>query len=468
MTVIARTLTLALLIPLCLGPGCATYALYTTDLREQLAITDYDGFLTSLSRARKGPNQLLYLMEKGLVERYRGDYRQSNDAFDRAERLSDRLFTRSLSREVASLVTHDAVRDYRGDPHELVFIHYYRALNYWQLGQPEDALVECRKANLRLSRLTGLDSTAARNDAFIHYVTGLFYEAAGELNDALVSYRNAAAAYRAYERTFGVSPPPGLAVDLARVAWLQGDSEGHPPAAGDLHPPAGQGELVLFCETGFVPRKTQVEINLPLYEAELKGRGPEDAMSLSRQIVRRYRGGGPNLPDRLVTSRTPFFRPPDLRVKYWLRVALPACPESAQQTRTLRLSASGIQAGTEVAEDLSAIARSTFDHQYPAVMLRTVARGVSKYLASEAVDRKNKVLGFFANLFAASTEAADTRSWVSLPHTVQIGRLRLPAGAQRVTVEALDNRGGVVDRAVLDGVEIRAGERPCLSWRTYK
>ncbi len=168
----ARILKALCLLPLLLTSGCATYALYTGDLRERLALTDYDGFVRSLDRSRKGPNQLLYLMEKGLVERYRGNYEQSNTNFDQAERLSDRLFTRSLSREAAALVTNDAVRDYRGDAHELTFIHYYRALNYWQMGLQEDALVECRKANLRLARLAAQDGgdAAYRNDAFIQNV----------------------------------------------------------------------------------------------------------------------------------------------------------------------------------------------------------------------------------------------------------------------------------------------------------
>ena len=79
----------------------------------------------------------------------RGDYELSNRYFETAERVADHLFTRSLSREAASFLTNDEVRPYRGEPFELVFIHYYRALNYWHLSEYEDALVECRKANLK-------------------------------------------------------------------------------------------------------------------------------------------------------------------------------------------------------------------------------------------------------------------------------------------------------------------------------
>ncbi len=439
--------------------GCATYAHNTGAFRNNLAQGNYEDALESLGEARKGANRLLFLLENGLVAHSQGNYRMSNTYFDRAERLADRLFTRSLSREIASLVTNDAVRAYRGEEFELVFIHYYRALNYWYLRSPEDALVECRKANLKLARYAAASKTdpTYRNDAFIHYMTGLFYEATGELNDAYISYQDAAKAYRTCAETFGLQAPPALRDDLLRTARALDYTDGvrvRLASAGQFHlsAPAGDGELVLFSEIGFIPRKIQEELSLPIFEDDIKKSPKRGIRALSKHIARR--------------RRTPYHR--HQKVKYWLRVALPAYQDAPPSTRHIRLSASGRTARAVPAQDLSSIARITFQDKQPVILARTVARAMAKYLAAEGIKKKNKVLGFFANLFTASTEAADTRSWVSLPHTVQIGRLHLPPGVHDLTVESLDARGNVIEQKVFSDVRIRPGARTFLNYRTYR
>jgi len=439
-------------------PGCATYAQFTGDLQRDLARGDYEAALGTLNDADSGANRLLFLMENGLVAHDRGHYEQSNVYFERAERLADRLFTRSLSREVAALVTNDAVRAYRGEEYELVFIHYYRALNYWRLGLPEDALVECRKANLKLARYTadGDYESRYRNDAFIHYMTGLFYEATGELNDAYVSYRDAAKAYAVYDEKLGVPPPALLDEDLRRVSKIFDGEDASAVQLASLGTPflprpTGDGELVLFAETGFVPRKIQKEIDLPIFDDDIRKGKSGDISVVSKQIAWRH-----HRPYR------------SAKVEYWLRVALPVYQDAHPRVASVSLRASGKSTRAVPAENLAAIARSTFHDKQPVMIARTVARGFAKYLATEGVKKKNKVLGFFANLLAASTEAADTRSWVSLPHTIHIGKLRLPPGVHDITVESRDASGHIIEKKVLEGVQILSGERTFLNVRSYK
>ena len=408
------------------------------------------------ARHERGPARLLYLMENGLIAHYRGEYHASNRFFEVAERLSDRLFTRSLSREVASLITNDQVRAYRGEEFELAFINYYRALNYWYLGEPEEALVECRKANLKLDRYAAqadYDATY-RNDAFIHYMTGLIYEATGELNDAYVSYRNALDAYETYQNVFGLEAPAALRTDLRRVEEDLGYVEPQDGRGGSAEPDSPtDGELVLFSEIGFVPHKVQEEISLPIYKNDVETVSKKRLDGISRKIA--YRHFKPHYAGKS-------------KVEYWLRVALPAYADVAPQTQSIWLSAAGRKTGTTLAEDLSAIAWQTFQDKLPAMLARTVGRGLLKYMASAKAEKENKVLGFIVNLFAAATEAADTRSWVSLPHNVQIGRLALPAGTHTLTLESLDSRGRVIETGTISDIDIRPGTRTFVNYRTYK
>lgn len=436
--------------------GCATYTHNAVTFRSSLAGGHYETALQTLGSARKGPARLLYLMENGLISHYRGEYHASNRFFESAERLSDRLFTRSLSREVASLITNDQVRAYRGEEFELAFINYYRALNYWYLNEPEEALVECRKANLKLDRYAAqadYDATY-RNDAFIHYITGLIYEATGELNDAYVSYRNALDAYETYHAAFGLAAPEALGRDLRRVETALDfvDNPGEAVATRDSHS-AGDGELIVFSEVGFVPHKVEEEISLPIYEGD-DFSGKKDRLErVSRKIA--YRHFKPHYAGKS-------------KVEYWLRVALPAYEDVVPRTQTIRVSAAGRQTTTALAEDLSSIAWQTFQDKQPTILARTVARGLIKYSASVKAKEKSKVLGFIVNLFSAAIETADTRSWVSLPHNVQIGRLTLPAGTHTLTLESLDDRGCVIETGTISDIDIRPGTRTFVNYRTYK
>ena len=205
--------------------GCGiAYSGYMSHSLKRLEKGDYEGALGKLEKPDSKTNKLLYYLEKGLILHYQGQYEASNLEFERAERLSDVLYTRSVSREVAALLSNDSVIAYRGEEFELALVHYYRAMNYQRLGDRQAALVECRKANLKLEDYAQKAEykLSYKNDAFLQYMTGLFYEAEGEWNDAYISYKDALKGYRAYNEVFGLQVPRMLLVDLARLARRRG------------------------------------------------------------------------------------------------------------------------------------------------------------------------------------------------------------------------------------------------------
>ena len=102
------------------------------------------------------------------------------------------------------------------------------------------------------------------------------------------------------------------------------------------------------------------------------------------------------------------------------------------------------------------------------MMIKTIARGFAKYLAYRKAKDKNEILGFFVNLFNISTEIADTRSWVSLPHNIQIGRLELPPGIHTITLEARDANGRIIETETFTNIEIKPGQRTFLNHRVYQ
>ena len=477
--------------------GCgAAYSGYMSPSLNQLEKGNYEEALNKLKAPSGKTNKLLYHLEKGLILHYQGQYEASNVEFAAAERVSDQLFTRSISRQVAAMVSNDAVIAYRGEEFELALIHYYRAMNYDRLGDRQAALVECRKANQKLEDYAQQAEyeLSYKNDAFLQYMTGLFFESEGEWNDAYISYKDALKGYRAYEEAFGSPVPRILLVDLVRLADYLGYEdevgeyvESYQLAPEELQPVSG-GEIVVFVESGFVPRKHQIELNMPIMmpvekavrtAAERNEEHPEKGQTrtVAERAIHRYYH--PHLYQQI-------------GVDYWLRVALPEYREVQSQVAGVRLRAGNQSATAVMGEDLAAIAQQTFAEKFDSILRRTVVRNLVKYLASKGIEKAftddeddeddeddkdgddwikeevGKALGGLVNLLGVATEAADTRSWLSLPRTIHIARLSVPPGAATPTVEFIDVRGRVLAAEPLPEVAVADGAKVFLNVRTFR
>ena len=130
--------------------GCASHSQSLSEVRGALVADNPAQALTKFQEKKEKPDDLLYLLERGYLEMAAGHYAASNQAFESAEIREEDLYTKSISGELAALVTSDNVLPYRSYPYELAMIQYYRAFNYLALGQHDDALVEARKANQML------------------------------------------------------------------------------------------------------------------------------------------------------------------------------------------------------------------------------------------------------------------------------------------------------------------------------
>jgi len=442
-------------------PGCASYTHTALEVRDPLIKGDFEAAEAFLEEKKPGGDGLPYLMELGLVQRYRGEYSRSNETFERAEQLIDELFTKSISREALSLVTSDETVPYDGEMWERVLIHYYRSLNYVDIGEFDEALVECRKVNHRLQVWTSAqgDSPTYRTDAFAQYMTALLYEAKGELNDAWVSLRLADEGYEHYATAYGVDRPAAMVGDLLRLAMDQGDGETldrlrsrFPEAeARETSELLAVGEIVLFYEEGFVPAKVQRSITIPI----LKDEWSDDHVALASTLEKR--------------AHTEYaYRQKEL--EYLLRVALPAFPppRAGEGAGWAEMSVAGASARTELAEDLDAIARRGLDDRMGRILFKTILRGISKYALTKTAKKElGEGGGLIANLFTAATEKADTRGWITLPRTIQVGRLLVEPGVHDVEVRCHDPGGLLLESIVFEDVAVGAGEVRILSHRVF-
>jgi hypothetical protein len=442
-----------------LPTGCATHARQRAAMEQAMARGDYAAALAELDKRHPDPQDVLYRLDRGILHHYLGRYDESNDEFEAAEIRIEDLYTRSVSRAAVSLLTSDVVIPFDGAPFERALIHYYRTLNYVYDDNLEDALVECRKANLLLATLaeeTEGEETTYQDDAFLQYLTALLYEDAGEWNDAWVSLRGAETAFARYDSVFGVAPPPMLGTDLRRLARDLGYLDEYeqyraryPDACDTL--PSGCGEVVFLFENGRAPIKEEIDFTLPILKGERDRYHDRD--EFARILANRYQG----------------YVYEAAELEYLLRVAIPQIQPRPPLIRHAEVRVGDATAGTVVVEDVAALSAAALSEAMPKILVKTVLRGVTKYLGTRWVEKKTgKIGGILANLLTAASERADTRGWISLPNDIQMARLTVPAGEHKVSLRFLDARGDIVATAETGSIVVEPGRRAYLSWREWE
>lgn len=432
-------LALYLLLPMVLGlGGCASYSGSFGVIEHKLAAQKYDEALKDIERdADSKTDRVLYLLNKGMVLRMKRDFAASNVAFEAAKAEIDRLYASSVTENALSVMVNDSTVSYSGDNYERVLLHMYMALNYLELGDPDSARVEALQVDVLLRSFAEKGSSnKVAEDAFMLYLAGLIYEDGGEYSDAMISYRNAYNVYKKYQVNYGLPMPTVLKTDLMRMAKRQGltdELDKYKKEFGVELPvnplvPLDQGELVFVLNNGLAPIKRE----------------------------------------KAISSFDP-------KSGSMVRIALPEYESRSSRVVSARLIVNDKQVTTELMENIDAIARNSLEDHMPAIMARSVARAVIKAAANRkardaALNNKNNdnamagMLGAFAlQVATVVTERADTRSWLTLPASIQLGRMSLLPGSYNVKVELLDANKQVVATQDYPGVSVKKSHMTFLS-----
>jgi hypothetical protein len=430
------------------------------EVRRLMAGEDYAGALETFEDSGDTEDDVLASLERGLLLHYFGRYRESNQVFEQAEIMSEDLYTRSISREAASLLTSDLVLDYVPPPFEQVLINYYRALNYINLGDREGALVECRKAGEKLVLYSEDDKRPYRRDAFMEYLTGMLYEWDGEINDAFIAYRNALDGYSVYAETFGVSPPPSLTCAALRTAEYMGFVEEIERLDRDARARCRSEEdadrlsrVVIFVEHGFVPPLKEWRVDIPILKSETR-KARESPYVFSLGIASRIDG---------------FVYDPD-DVAYILSLALPAYPGDYPGVPTLPVFVDSISHRPVMLEDIYAVARAELKHDMPKIAAKTLARALVKYAVTDkAKDDWGVVLGTLVDAATSATERADLRAWLSLPRAIEAAVVYVEPGEHWISLGAAGPRLAAPGGRSPEVVEISAveGSTEFVRFRVY-
>jgi uncharacterized protein len=392
-------------IMVCLGmllQSCATYGSHATSMRDGMLTGHPEISLAIAEEQDKDEEEVISSLDKGMLRRINGDYIGSNQILEVAKQEIEKLYGFSITENLGSVTINDTVRGYEGDRYEQLLLHAYMAMNYIQLGQPDNARVEMLQANVKMMEW----GDEPEEDAFLRYLEGIIYESLGEYDSALISYRKAYTVYKEKGGSQYPVTPERIKKDLLKMLAWQG----------------------LWSEY----KNYKKEFNMPDYKPV------KDTKNFGELVVILNNGLAPIRNEKALYIFSP-------EVQQNLRVAFPAYDQPKQQLYLSRVSVNDEQYPLETVEDIDALARYSLERDMPAIMARATARAVVKYNSQKTASDNSSIAGLLMTVTNLVTERADTRSWTTLPQEIQLQRILLPVGEHDVQIQLLNRAGQIAD-----------------------
>lgn len=431
MKVACVKLFLCCFLVLCLC-GCMTTS-STVGVDNQSEIGDYSAARRQLESDKNSlynnSDQVLYQLDSGILSHYARDYEQSNIELAQAEQFIFENYTKSVTQAIGSWITNDKVIDYPGEAYEDIYTNLFMALNYINMGNLEDAMVEIRRFDNKQKSLStqyqdqiaeaqtqtkDVDSNSSKysnpqvqfyNSALARYLSMILYRAQDRLDDAAVDQKMISDAFKNQSQLYPFDVPSCV--------------------QEEFNVPKGMARLNFFAFAGQAPTKY------------------EDAF-------------------RMLSSDGSFY----------YKLAVPVMKRRGTRTRSIVVTiedGNGQQvASTELEriESIENIAVDTFQEHQSLIYFKTLARSIAKAVSSSAMDvvadnTKDdnisflfSVLSFATKVGTEITEQADLRTSRYFPAVVSVGGVTVEPGVYRVTTEYLDASGHTVYTEVSDDVRV--------------
>ncbi len=392
---------------------------------------------------------MLYFLDRAFVLHLAQKYSQSIPYFEKAQQKFDELYTKSIHQGLATWVINDYSEPYHGEDFEHVLVNVWQALNYAVLDNFEDALVEARDVDSKLSVINSQYAPQQKNvyreDAFARLLMGILYETGKnprDYNDAFISYQKAIQIYeRDYSVNYGLAVPKLLKENILAAARFMGPEEfaeyhqKFPEASYiSLEEKEKKAQVYLIQYNGLAPIKTQIALPIPL-------------------------------PGGIITQ-----------------IAFPQYHERFYETKSSIVIARGTngqnaQVTTELTEDISKIAIKNLESRRLRVLAKAIVRPIGKYFLEESGENTLKKkygrgagLGFriVSGLYNLYSEQADLRSWQTLPAEIRIARLIMDPGTYGLVLNNFDAGNVLLEQRSLGNIELKSGEIKFLIVRTVR
>jgi hypothetical protein len=398
--------------------GCASLPSYNKVTRL-VNEGSYEEAIAVIEKSKKkygSRNLVLYYLDMGLLHHYAGLWEESNRYFTLADETIVLYYRQSFLNQTASFILNDQTLTYQGEDYEIIYIHFFKALNYLHLSLNNEAMVEVRRIdeeltflqtkykklteellNSRSDDLTALHneipaaSSTFYNSALARYVSMLLYLQAQKRDDVRIDYLKFIEAYQKQKNLYPFEPPLPLLEQQMQA------------------PENNRIRLNIFAYSGQAPYKYEVRETFPL--------PPSTTLSL----------------------------------------AFPAMRKKPSKVHSIVVKTENESCRLWLMEDMGLIAADTFKQKIPLIYLKAVLRAAGKSTAvaaaSEAARRENENIGMVTwlagTLFNVASERADLRTSRLFPGFVSAGILDLAADTKTVDILYFNKNNQLIKQETL-------------------
>jgi hypothetical protein len=319
------------------------------------------------------------------------------------------------------------------------------------MGDKEKALVECKRMDIKLSKLSSkyTSDNKFQRDAFIHTLMGIIYDANGDANNAFVAYRNALEIYQTdYQKFFQMQVPQQLKEDLLRVAYENNfleDLRRYEKEFNLKYTPdkSKKGDLVFLWHNGLGPVKAETSINFTIM------RGQAGIVNFANEEL--------NLNFAFPVDDSTYHKS-GLSQLELIRIVFPKYVERPTLYTHAELSWEGKTSSLDMVENVNAIAFKTLNQRMLLEVGKSLLRVAMKKASEYTLRKENQEAGALLGIVNAFTEQADTRNWQSVPHTIYYTRMKLPEGNQEVKFTTKSMASGRADHSATFHFDIKPGQ----------
>lgn len=424
------TIFLTSLLCACAGPSLH----YKKDLSKLMAGKNFENATAKIKTNQKkqygNKNSVLYQLDLALAEQASYDIKNSTADFLEAQRLNEDLITKSITKNLGSLMVNDNTLPYKMPMYEQALTYFFTAMNYLSENNFEDAAVEMRKAVFFLDGYRESTNKIYNDEPFVQYFASMVFEDIGQLSSARIARTNALNAYEKLKGHFNAQPP----------------KTNLPPNYQDL------GELVFFHYSGKSPIKISNQLSVSWDKLGFILNDNNSLQGANKQTIDAVFSG---LYGRTIAISHPAY----VDIPYF------------GQESALVLS-DGRKINTKTVADISSGAKLTLEEESAAIWARTATRAVTKFILSKQahdIAKKNTdnngtvlLVDILTTIFNTATEQADTRSWFLLPAQIKMANVFLQPGEYDIDFYNYNAAGLPIDTYRFEKVKIKKGQRTYL------
>ncbi len=353
--------------------GCAASNRDMSDVANQLRHNlPVESALTRIEAVQvESQSTVQHQLNLGYLQLINGDYNSALINFEQAKKAMAALQATSITENLSSATVNETLRSYSGWPTDQVLVHGMMAMAYLLNNDLNGARVEILQADVSMNKLAESKGSQAQL-AFVRYLAGVIYELNNEYDSALISYRMALTILKKRNESIPLPLRQSL-IDLTARNGLNNESKSY-----------------------------QKQFRLGLSKPHS-----------NKQFIFAFDG----VVTQMQQAKTTLWWDID---DVYLSVALPKFPRNTYVAAPFYIASKDGEIVTQTIESVEKRAREDLQARMPAISAMALARAGAKFQTVKELNKKDNVLGAFANVLTIISEVADLRHWSLLPSSIQI------------------------------------------------